>query len=207
MKDLDVEKSIVFEYKLGDLTTRVLQHNAILVVIFDKGAVSSLTTCSKIFTKKEKADRAGFKINQFKLSLDQLISREKTKEFPIYKFHENQKRYQDKRLIEKIISFYKAFYYKGSQPHIITKLKKSRPLELQIPVSYRPSDKGETKATVYWVRESKLLSELWLDRIGYDKASTLILKTKNILKKTPEALLNTPNRNYILEYTSQKPLL
>ena len=186
-----------FDYQLSTYKVSIIQSGQCVVVVYDDGNLGSLKNCSKIFTQKEKADKAVFKIKQHKMCLEDLVrisnETEEHEKLPKYKFHENQKRYQDKRTVEKLVSEYKAANYKGSQPHIVTKLKKQRTLELLVPVEVTI----DTKPTLYWVRESKLLEAYWVDKIGIDKATFLLLRTKNTLKHNPERLLNSPNKKYI----------
>jgi hypothetical protein len=186
-----------FDYTLNNYKVSVIQNGQCVIVVYDDGNLGSLKNCSKIFTQKEKADKAVFKIKQHKMCLEDLVrianSTLAQEKLPKYKFHENQKRYQDKRTVEKLFSEYKAINYKGSQPHIVTKLKKQRSLELLVPVEVNI----DNKPVLYWVRESKLLEAYWVDKLGIDKAMFLLLRTKNTLKNHPERLLNSPNRNYI----------
>ena len=181
-------------YSLKSCNVIIEQSEKAVLIVFDKGDVNSLTHCSKVFSKIEKADKAIKKIIDLKLTLEELTSVDKLEKKPTYKFHLNQKRYQDKRKIEKMFSIYKAETYKGSQPHILTSIKKKRPLELLVPVELKVQEKN----CLFWVRESKILSDEWIEKLGYQKAFFLLLKIKETLKRNPNQLLATPNRGYVL---------
>lgn len=185
-------------YKLESCKVVVIQDQKAVLIVFDKGEVNTLTQCSKIFSQKDKADKAVKKIIDLKMTFEELTCLEKevnkVKNKPTFKFRANQKRYQDKRKSEKMYAIYKAETYKGSQPHIITSLKKKRPVELLVPVEL----KFKNKVSMCWVRESKILTQKWIDKIGYERAFSLLLRVKNTVKKNPEGMLMTPNRAYVL---------